>query len=83
MMMKTNASANGLVAGMTRPNEITMPTISAPTAEPTMLPRPPMTLIAKARTRTSVSMLEPTAWLGATIDPPSPANAAPIMNTVV
>src|SRR5207245_6337098 len=65
MMMNTKASAYGLVAGITRPNEITMPTMSAPIPEPTMLPSPPITLIAKASTRTSVSMLELIAWLGA------------------
>src|SRR5207245_10720465 len=65
MMMNTNASAYGLVAGITRQNQITMPTMSAPIPEPTMLPSPPITLIAQASTRTSVSMLELTAGRGA------------------
>ena len=57
--------------------------MSAPIPEPTMLPSPPITLIAKASTRTSVSMLELIAWLGATIAPPRPASPAPITKTVV
>ena len=31
----------------------------------------------------SLSMVEPTAWLGATMTPPSPASPAPITKTVV
>src|SRR5262249_4136540 len=83
MMMKTNASANWLVTAYCSPKEYTSPTITEPTSEPTMLPRPPITLIAKASTSTSVSIEDPTAWLGATMTPPRAARQAPITNTAV
>src|SRR3984893_18197 len=77
MMMKTKAIANWFVYWLFSPKEITSPTISAPTAVPTMLPRPPITLMAKASTSTSVSMLAPTAWLGATMAPPRAPRPGP------
>src|SRR5437667_166979 len=83
MTMNTKASAYWLVYWLKSPKEITSPTIRAPTSDPTMLPRPPITLIAKARTRMSVSMDPPMARLGATIAPPRAASPAPIAKTVV
>src|SRR5690348_2483013 len=83
MTMKTNARAKLLVAGVISPNEITSPTINAPTADPMIEPSPPITLMANASTSTESPMVGSTAWLGATITPPRPARPAPMTKTVV